>query len=92
VGLAAALHDDPVLTQCLVKRLYSYAEGGASDDESRVMLPDLNRRFADEGYRVPDLMRTIALSTPFSMVASDTALSPGSTAHAAKGESKGELR
>jgi hypothetical protein len=39
------------------------------------MLPYLNQRFADEGYRLPQLLRTIALSNAFVEV------SPGAPAN-----------
>jgi hypothetical protein len=60
-GLAQALHDHPALTSCLVKRMYSYGAGGPTSTTDRPLLSYLNDSFAQHGYRVPDLMRTIAL-------------------------------
>lgn len=60
-GLAQALHDHPALTSCLVRRMYSYGSGGPASNSDRPLLSYLNHRFAENGYRVPDLMRTIAL-------------------------------
>jgi hypothetical protein len=60
-GLAQALHDHPSLTSCLVKRMYSYGAGGPTTQPERPVLSYLNHRFAENGYRVPDLMRMIAL-------------------------------
>lgn len=60
-GLAQALHDHPSLTSCLVKRMYSYGAGGPTSIADRPLLSYLGERFAEDGYRVPDLMRTIAL-------------------------------
>jgi hypothetical protein len=68
IGLAQALHDDPQIPACLVQRLYGYAVGGLEKRDSQVMLPYLNQRFAEEGYRLPDLLRTIALSNAFAEV------------------------
>lgn len=68
-GLAQALHDHPALPACLVQRAYAYATGGPTDPLSdRPMLAYLNERFAKQGHRLPDLMRTIALSDAFATV------------------------
>lgn len=67
-GLAQALHDNPALPACLVKRAYTYGTGGPMKAGDKTVLPYLGKRFADEGYRLPDLLRTIALSTAFSEV------------------------
>jgi hypothetical protein len=66
VGLAAALHDHPGLTSCLVKRVYAYGTGSQTTNDDAEMLKFLNARFEAAGYRVPDLLRTIALSNSFS--------------------------
>ena len=65
-GLAQALHDNPGLPSCLVKRLYSYGSGAPSATSDRPLLQYLNERFADEDYRLPELLRTIVLSDAFS--------------------------
>lgn len=69
VGLGRALHDHPQLTSCLVNRVYSYGTGTASTSKDRTLLDYFNVRFAEHGYRLPDLLRTIALSRAFSEVA-----------------------
>lgn len=68
-GLAQALHDHNALPSCLVQRLYSYGVGKATTSAERPLLAYFNERFAAEGYRVPELMRTIALSRAFAQVA-----------------------
>ncbi len=68
VGLAQALHDSPALPACLVRRAYTYGVGGVNKADDKTVLAWLDQRFAAEGYRLPDLLRTIALSTPFSDV------------------------
>ena len=65
-GLAAALHDHPGLTSCLVKRVYSYGTGSRTTGDDAEMLKYLNARFETSGFRVPDLLRTVALSNAFS--------------------------
>jgi hypothetical protein len=74
VGLAQAVHDHPGLPVCLVKRMYSYGAGGPLTDADNPELAYLNQRFAASGYRVPDLLRAIALSTAFSEVAETPAV------------------
>ena len=67
-GLAHALHDDPALPTCLVRRVYSYATGGPPTAEDAPVLNYFNASFAAHGYRLPDLLRTIALSPAFAEV------------------------
>jgi hypothetical protein len=68
-GLGQALHDHPSLTSCLVKRAYSYASGGPVTSKDAALLEYINRRFTDDGYRLPALLRTIVMSTAFTTVA-----------------------
>ncbi len=70
-GLALALHDNPALPSCLVERVFSYGTGGPTSPEDRALLEYLNENFATEGYRVPGLLRTIALSDAFSRIRTD---------------------
>lgn len=67
-SLGKVLRDYPGLTSCLVQRVYSYSSGGAARPEDKKTLEYFNARFAEEGYRVPDLLRTIALSNAFSEI------------------------
>jgi hypothetical protein len=67
-GLAQALHDHPALPQCLVKRLYAYGTGGPLSEGDDATLKYVGERFAAEGYRVPALLRTIAMSDAFANV------------------------
>jgi len=68
VGLGRALHDHPSLPTCLVERVYSYGSGGTANEQSKPMLTYLNQEFAAHGYRLPSLLRTIAMSNAFSEV------------------------
>jgi len=68
-GLARAVHDHPGLPTCLVKRMYGYGVGGVTTVLDKPQLAFLNERFADSGYRVPELLRAIALSPAFGNVA-----------------------
>jgi Protein of unknown function (DUF1592)/Protein of unknown function (DUF1588)/Protein of unknown function (DUF1585)/Protein of unknown function (DUF1595)/Protein of unknown function (DUF1587) len=76
VGLAQAVHDHPALPTCLVKRMYSYGIGGPLTAADNPELTYFDKRFAVADYRVPDLLRAIALSTAFSEVAAKPAQSP----------------
>jgi hypothetical protein len=68
-GLGQALHDDPALSTCLVQRVYAYGVGHSLHPEDKPLLDYFTARFKDEGYRLPDLLRSIALSDAFSAVA-----------------------
>ena len=90
VGLGKALHDDPALPACLVQRLYAYGVGGLTKEDNKATLPYLKQRFAQEGYRLPSLMRTIALSTAFVEVSTPPV--PNSTSVAALQRAAAPLR
>ncbi len=64
-GLGKAIHDAPATTQCLVKRLSSYALGRAAVAAESDWVKSLETGFAQEGYRLPDLMKRIATSPEF---------------------------
>jgi hypothetical protein len=65
VGLGRALHDDPAAVSCLVNDIYRYASGHNPQPGEKQWMAWLERRFAEDGYRVPDLQRRIALSDAF---------------------------
>jgi len=67
-GLAQALRDNPNVPRCLVQRAYSYGVGGAPARSDRNLITYLNERFAADGYRLHDLLRTIALSDAFTRI------------------------
>ncbi len=61
-GLGKALHDHPALPACLVNRVYSYGTGGpTSVSQDKLLLEHFKERFAKAGYKLPDLLRDIAL-------------------------------
>lgn len=62
VGLGRAMHDNPATGACLVRRLYSYATGRAPARHDMPWIRYLERGFAADGYRMPELMRRIATS------------------------------
>ena len=67
-GLSVALHDHPQLPNCLVKRVYSYSTGGPLTNTDDAVIAALDKSFATAGYRLPELMRAIAVSDTFSRV------------------------
>lgn len=83
VGLGKTLHDDATLPKCLVKRVFAYGTGGPETSDDDAALAYFNTRFAEQGFRLPDLLRTIAMSAAFSQVRETTA--PVKTASAASG-------
>jgi len=65
-GLYSAVRENQALPGCLTNRLYSYGSGGPIEDRS---LQDfLVEEFTADGYRVPELLRTIATSNAFARV------------------------
>ncbi len=64
-GLGRAMHDNPATTACLISRMYSYGVGRETARDERPLLRYFGETFARDGYRVPDLMKTIALSRAF---------------------------
>jgi hypothetical protein len=84
-GLGKAVHDHPALTSCLVKRVYSYGTGGPTSSSDSDLLAYFNARFAEQGYRLAPLLRTIALSDAFVHVSEDPAPAAEHTAVARSG-------
>ncbi|HVF15795.1 MAG TPA: DUF1592 domain-containing protein, partial [Steroidobacteraceae bacterium] len=79
-GLSQALRDHPMLSACLVKRMYSFGVGGpVSMSTDRQILAYLRERFTEQGYKVPELLREIALSTAFSQVREPKPAKPTTT-------------
>jgi hypothetical protein len=64
-GLGEALHDHPETPRCLVEKMYRFAVGRDTVWDERSYMDYLTSSFAVDGYRVPQLMRTIALSKNF---------------------------
>jgi len=67
-GLSAAMREHPQLSACLVRRVYGWATGGPTQPADKPVLDWLGAEFAAGGYRLPDLLRTIALSSAFATV------------------------
>ena len=74
-GLGRALHDNPAVPQCFVQSAWRYGSGIASVDHGGPVVAALSQGFANDGYRVPNLFRAIALNPSFY---SDGGALPGS--------------
>src|SRR5690606_20566791 len=68
VEMAEALRDNPGVPTCLVNRMFSYGAGTPLSAKERPFLEYLTTEFANNGYRVPDLLRTIVTSQAFQRV------------------------
>jgi hypothetical protein len=64
-GLGRALHDNPATGACFVRRIYSYATGRPAARRDMAWIRYLEKTFAVDGYRAPELMRRIATSGNF---------------------------
>jgi hypothetical protein len=69
LGLGRVVHDDPNVSKCLVDRLFSYAVGRVPDREDHEVLDYFQKAFAADHYRVPELLKRIALSDALYRVA-----------------------
>ena len=63
----------PLLGACLVENLYRYAVGRKQAMSERRLLRHLEGQFEVVGYRLPDLMREIAMSEGFRTASPPTA-------------------
>ncbi len=81
VGLGKALRDNPSLPSCLVDRLYSYGSGGAAKPTDRPLIKHFTAEFAENGYKLPELLRTIVMSDAFRHVTPSLQKSGPAKAH-----------
>ena len=83
VGLSQALRDHPALPSCLVKRTFSYGTGSPTTNADRALLAYFTTQFGNDGYKLPELLRTITMSDAFSRIAEPkTSPAPAKTASA----------
>jgi hypothetical protein len=71
--LGRVLRDNPATPACLVSRLYAYAAGRPAAAGEKDWVKYLQEQFVAHGYRVPDLLRSIAVSDAFYRIAPDAA-------------------
>jgi hypothetical protein len=64
-SLGKALHDDPATPACLVTDVYRYASGHDPLPGEKEWMGFLQKQFVADGYRLPELLRRIAVSDDF---------------------------
>ena len=62
IGLGRAMRDNPATSSCLVQRLLTYATGRLAEG---VHIAKFEKDFAQQGYRLRNLLRAITLSDDF---------------------------
>jgi len=82
-GLGEAVAQDPAITSCLVKRIYEYGLGRQVIADERPVLKNFESQFAQSGYRLTPLLRTIATSHDFYSVSGTTNAQTASVAMSA---------
>lgn len=65
VGLGLALRENPSAPACVTNRLYAYATGRSPVPSERQWMGYLEEKFAQTGYKVPELLREMVLSDAF---------------------------
>jgi len=63
--LGKALHDNPTASACLANSVYRYGTGRDFDPGEKDWQKYLLEQFANDGYRLPDLLKLIATSDAF---------------------------
>jgi hypothetical protein len=69
IGLAKLLRDSPTVPDCAVQRVFEYGVGRQASEGDTQWLEAAVAAFAANGYRFPDLMRSIATNPAFRRVA-----------------------
>jgi hypothetical protein len=89
-GLGQALHDNPMTSYCVVEKMYRSGVGRNTVDAEQTYVVDLGKTFAANGYRVPDLMRTIAVGRTFYAVSAPAKEDSAVTARAETQQRNGD--
>jgi hypothetical protein len=71
-GMGRAIAQNAAAPRCMVNRLLAYAMGRPTSSADRARIDEYNALFEKQRYRVPDLIRAIALSDSLYEVASVT--------------------
>ena len=67
-GLGQRLRNHPATAACLVNRLYSYGIGRTPAADDAAAIAALQKGFAADGYRLPDLLRRLVTDDAFTRV------------------------
>src|SRR5690606_6679121 len=76
LSLSKVLRDNPAIPSCLVQRTFEYGVGRKATAVEEKWLEATAEAFARDKYRLPSLLRRIALSREFRAVAVDPRLVP----------------
>jgi hypothetical protein len=74
LSLSKVLRDNPSIPSCLVQRTFEYGVGRKATASEEKWLEATAEAFAEDRYRLPSLLRRIALSREFRAVAADPRL------------------
>jgi hypothetical protein len=69
LGLSQLLRDSPAIPDCAVQRAFEYGVGRPIADSEQRWLDYVSQSFVAQGYRFPELMRTVATSAAFRTIA-----------------------
>jgi hypothetical protein len=69
IGLAKIMRDSPAVSDCAVQRVYEYGVGHQAGDADQKVLETAGQKFAGNGHRFADLVRSIVVSPEFRTVA-----------------------
>jgi hypothetical protein len=64
-GLGEVMRSNPKIPACLVRNVYAYGVGHAPVKAEKSFLETASTQFAQDGYRVPAMLKRIASSTSF---------------------------
>ena len=70
--LGQAVHDNPAINSCVVRRLYQYAVRHPLAEADKALVADLLNDFTRNDYRFVELMRSLATKSEFYRVANVT--------------------
>jgi len=82
-GLGEAVRNNPAIPQCLVQRLTAYAFGNTPSSGQKAFIRELQNHFERSGYRLPAVMKKLALSPEFYQAAPPSAHAASATVTAA---------
>jgi len=79
-GLAQVLHDHPDVPSCIVRNVYAYGVGRSPDEQEDLnYLGAQETAFANNGYKFPDLVKSVASSPEFFKIVIPAAPEPVTT-------------
>ena len=65
ISLGKVIRDDPATASCIVNKVFAYASGRTATKGEKEWMNYQVQTFAEEGYRMPSLLRHVATSDAF---------------------------